>query len=944
VGRKIDNPVCCEGIKGIWRLFLIAFTYWLLSIPAIANTGDLLKKVTVPGEARCGSLGTSVALAPGSLVGFSQKPILLVTSCSGGNSLYFLDPATEPATLLKTIQTNPTPPQGWGSLSLRGDKGDLLGCGNNSDESHAIYAIDIDPSNQKEDGTADFLFDGQSGTTICDGVTWDVSDKTVFQSPDVSGTIYHFTETGILLEPLPSPAGCSNSGVAVGGANLFAACNGDLIIHQVNKTTGDNITSFATAGERTEDLECDPISFRNMQKDAMWSKDAYTNELYAFEVPINTCGFAGGYTEEPPKCLGGSIDTTDTDGDSLLDCWETDGIDFNGDGDPDLKLYDVNKDGTIQEDERADPNQIDIYVEVDWMENHKPDPASLDDVARSFASGPINDRDKKPSIRLHVLLDEEAIEHSDLIAFNGCHAGNPGPDIPDFDKEKKDHFGTQNERNQENSVNILGAKKFAFHYALFVHSIFGRKGTSGCAEDHGNDFVISLGDWIGPWFAIDYLAGRRDKESGTFMHELGHNLGLRHGGGDHVNYKPNYLSVMNYSRQVNNQHIKDRPLDYSRSQLLTLNEDNLREADGIMDPLRDDQIISPGDQTVYGPPRAFPPPPLPPLYSNPTVVPASGPIDWNGDGDTDNDGVSVDINNFGPGTVHEPNKPGDGKELIGYNDWANLKYDFQKNPIAFADGVHLSAVEVSEMTIDEAVSSSPDSDADGIINVLDNCPYIPNPDQADSDGNGVGDACTNHPPTANAGPDQTATVLSMVTLNGTASADPDNNPLGFTWTQAGGPSVALSDASAPAPSFRPTAPGVYTFSLVVNDGQTTSAPDTIAVAVQDTPLLLLGPNGGEVFTVGDKVDIQWYSSGIDPKKKLKLKWSKNGGAKWKALKKVRNNGGIAWKVKRKNVTKQARLMVCLPKTRKTPEVCDTSDANFTIQGKLVKKNKAKKPH
>ncbi len=30
------------------------------------------------------------------------------------------------------------------------------------------------------------------------------------------------------------------------------------------------------------------------------------------------------------------------------------------------------------------------------------------------------------------------------------------------------------------------------------------------------------------------------------MHELGHNLGLRHGGMDDLNCKPNYLSVMNY--------------------------------------------------------------------------------------------------------------------------------------------------------------------------------------------------------------------------------------------------------------------------------------------------------------------------------------------------------------------------------------------------------------
>jgi YVTN family beta-propeller protein len=35
----------------------------------------------------------------------------------------------------------------------------------------------------------------------------------------------------------------------------------------------------------------------------------------------------------------------------------------------------------------------------------------------------------------------------------------------------------------------------------------------------------------------------------------------------------------------------------------------------------------------------------------------------------------------------------------------------------------------------------PDSDGDGIANNVDNCPTVPNPDQTDSDGNGIGDAC-----------------------------------------------------------------------------------------------------------------------------------------------------------------------------------------------------------
>ena len=44
-------------------------------------------------------------------------------------------------------------------------------------------------------------------------------------------------------------------------------------------------------------------------------------------------------------------------------------------------------------------------------------------------------------------------------------------------------------------------------------------------------------------------------------------------------------------------------------------------------------------------------------------------------------------------------------------------------------------------TLEDALELSPDSDGDGIDDVLDNCPDITNPDQGDGDGDGVGDKC-----------------------------------------------------------------------------------------------------------------------------------------------------------------------------------------------------------
>jgi len=98
-------------------------------------------------------------------------------------------------------------------------------------------------------------------------------------------------------------------------------------------------------------------------------------------------------------------------------------------------------------------------------------------------------------------------------------------------------------------------------------------GESGIAEVSGNDFIVSLGNRVQDLAIVDTTLAT----GGTFMHELGHNLGLHHGGGidepchddsdchvgsctqttvgryclasDDTTWKPNFLSVMNYRFQ-----------------------------------------------------------------------------------------------------------------------------------------------------------------------------------------------------------------------------------------------------------------------------------------------------------------------------------------------------------------------------------------------------------
>jgi len=127
------------------------------------------------------------------------------------------------------------------------------------------------------------------------------------------------------------------------------------------------------------------------------------------------------------------------------------------------------------------------------------------------------------------------------------------------------------------------------------------------------------------------------------------------------------------------------------------------------------------------------------------------------------------------------------------------------------------------------------------------------------------------PPAVNRAPVAVATpVVSEVVaagdrvyLNGSGSFDPDGDAIEFEWSQVGGPSVILENASGPAPSFvvEEGAFGLeHQFRLVVRDSNLASTPTEITVtlipampAPEPDPGLTGGPNdsldGGPNFTL-----------------------------------------------------------------------------------------------
>lgn len=99
-------------------------------------------------------------------------------------------------------------------------------------------------------------------------------------------------------------------------------------------------------------------------------------------------------------------------------------------------------------------------------------------------------------------------------------------------------------------------------------------------------------------------------------------------------------------------------------------------------------------------------------------------------------------------------------------------------------------------------------------------------------------------PVADAGPDQNnVTPPTVVFLDGTGSFDVDGDGLTYSWTQVSGPSAALSDSSTAQPTFSPTASGIYTFRLIVNDGTIDSNPDDVDIPVMNVaPVVEACPN------------------------------------------------------------------------------------------------------
>jgi hypothetical protein len=183
------------------------------------------------------------------------------------------------------------------------------------------------------------------------------------------------------------------------------------------------------------------------------------------------------------------------------------------------------------------------------------------------------------------------------------------------------------------------------------------------------DFVVTLG------FSYERFESPADPffSGAAFMHELGHTLGLCHGGGwvgdstcagaDYGNWSPTYLSVMNYeysfvgipfAASVGSATIAGYRLDYSEQVLPTGGN-----TPGSLDESDLDEFVGLGSGTA----DLF-------FFTDSQcgfqTAPTNGPVDWDGDGAIDNHDATSDL---GPNRHPGPCLGAGTIGWVGHADW-----------------------------------------------------------------------------------------------------------------------------------------------------------------------------------------------------------------------------------------------------------------------------------
>ena len=146
---------------------------------------------------------------------------------------------------------------------------------------------------------------------------------------------------------------------------------------------------------------------------------------------------------------------------------------------------------------------------------------------------------------------------------------------------------------------------------------------------------------------------------------------------------------------------------------------------------------------------------------------------------------------------------------------------------------------------------------------------------------------TNSKPVANAGTDQIVNAGDTVSLDGSASKDPEGDPLRYSWKQTGDPPVRLNDADTSTPTFNApsniSADTNLIFKLTVTDSKNATSSDIVKIT--DKPIMppnkppVANAGTDQIVNAGDTVSFDGSASKDPDGNIVSYSWVQTAGPK-----------------------------------------------------------------